>query len=88
MSTVRSVSGFAVDVLKLGPLYTMNHCPFLIHSSELNSWKMGMGAYFCAMSFRFRRSASAFSPAFNVPVESTSRISFCVVSSIEAAYHL
>ena len=29
MSTVRSVSGFAVDVLKLGPLCTVNHCVFL-----------------------------------------------------------
>jgi hypothetical protein len=29
MSTVRSVSGFAVDVLKLGPLFTVNHCIFL-----------------------------------------------------------
>ena len=29
ISTVRSVSGFAADVLKLGPLCTVNHCPFL-----------------------------------------------------------
>lgn len=29
ISTVRSVSGFAMDVLKLGPLCTVNHCPFL-----------------------------------------------------------
>lgn len=29
ISTVRSVSGFAMDVLKLGPLCTENHCPFL-----------------------------------------------------------
>lgn len=26
---VRSVSGFAIDVLKAGPLRTVNHCPFL-----------------------------------------------------------
>lgn len=31
MSTVRSVSGFAVDVLKLGPLCTVNHWTFLEH---------------------------------------------------------
>lgn len=30
ISTVRSVSGFAVDVLKFGPLFTVNHCPFLL----------------------------------------------------------
>lgn len=29
ISIVRSVSGFAVDVLKLGPFCTVNHCPFL-----------------------------------------------------------
>lgn len=29
ISTVRSVSGFAMDVLKLGPLCTVNHCDFL-----------------------------------------------------------
>ena len=30
ISTVRSVSGLAVDVLKLAPLLTVNHWPFLI----------------------------------------------------------
>lgn len=29
MSTVRSVSGLAVDVLKLEPFPTVNHWPFL-----------------------------------------------------------
>ena len=32
ISTVRSVSGFAVEVLKLGPLLTVNHWPFLYDS--------------------------------------------------------
>ena len=35
MSTVRSVSGLAVDVLKLGPLCTVNHCIFL---GDVNMW--------------------------------------------------
>lgn len=29
MSAVRSVSGFAVEVLNCDPLFTVNHCPFL-----------------------------------------------------------
>jgi hypothetical protein len=30
MSTVRSVSGLTVDVLKFDPLLTVKYCPFLI----------------------------------------------------------
>ena len=37
MSTVRSVSGFAVDVLKLGPLCTVNHCTFLGDVNRVDS---------------------------------------------------
>lgn len=29
MSAVKSVSGFAIDVLKFEPLFTVNHWPFL-----------------------------------------------------------
>ena len=41
MSAVRSVSGLAIDVLKLDPLCTVNHCPFLcIRISPVNSRRL------------------------------------------------
>ena len=35
ISAVKSVSGFAIEVLKLGPLFTVNHCPFLQDDIQL-----------------------------------------------------
>ena len=36
MSTVRSVSGFAMEVLKLDPFETVNHWPFLMEHKQVN----------------------------------------------------
>ena len=35
MSTVRSVSGFAMEVLKLEPFETVNHWPFLMERKQV-----------------------------------------------------
>lgn len=37
ISTVRSVSGFSIDVLKFGPFSTENHCPFLDDQGSVNT---------------------------------------------------
>lgn len=86
MSTVRSVSGLAVDVLKLTPFCTVNHCPFLdvfelVHMQKSIRWDY----YLCTISFRFRRSARTFSPDLRVPVKPISCRSSCVTSFIESA---
>ena len=81
MSTVRSVSGLLVDVLKLGPLSTVNHWPFLPNwwgcwsnnTNNIHRWEI---------SLRLRRSARIFSPASSIPVEAISCMSFLVVSDI------
>lgn len=87
MSAVRSVSGLAIEVLKFDPFRTVNHCPFLCGLATYVRKKSQNGcAYFWVINFRFLRSAKAFSPAWSVPVESTSRSSNCVLSSIEVTF--
>ena len=72
MSTVKSVSGLAVDVLKLEPLCTVNHCPFLSVGQYDETGSVDC-AHFFSIRLRFLRSASTGSPALDVPVDSTSR---------------
>jgi hypothetical protein len=76
ISTVRSVSGFAVEVLKFGPLWTVNHWPFLQESQKRSKKRELKVPNFWMASFRFLRSARLFSPVDRVPVDSISQSSF------------
>lgn len=87
MSTVKSVSGFAVEVLKLVPFLTENHWPFLVRYfrfSYCRTWFRT--SYLCTINFRFLRSARTFSPALSAPVDEISFKSTWVSSWIATAW--
>lgn len=68
ISTVKSVSGFAVEVLKLEPFLTVNHWPFLVRSlAHIYYWNCAEGFLPLNNQFAFSKIGQDLLPRFKCP---------------------